>query len=1158
MRTVQDLRHFSSGIAEPYIFVSYSHDDSDAVKGFVERLKEEGFCVWVDYQNIRGEYFHDDIKTGIRECVVFLQCLSRSYIQKQYCEKEYKYADGCGKNFLVVAVDDVRADENKNAFPFYGNVYGLGTGIREHLDEYWDGIRNSVFLTRLKEEKDGETVPRYIFAGEQMLIELSGNCDTAYRQSGNYILNEIHGELFADILDEGSHEIYRANGDQEISLYEFLKTNKESSPVFIKGDGGTGKTVSMLQTCRKLLKEGICAVYIPLNQIRFQESDDPVKKYIRKRIMGGDDSMFRSFESMANSRVKNNIYLFLDGVNELPVSAAASFEKYMEIAVESSEWSGTRFVLSSRTEMEMNNARPEILDMMPLGEEKIRSFLDKRGVQLPKDEKVLELINNPLMLGLYADAEKYAEMYREKGGKFEIKLETNPDTAAKIISNFMQTQLFQMASISNDNSDFPLYRTLLDYALPTVAFRMVASEELLTLREVRGILKEVLDEKNQHFCWYVDTVLEKWWWEYGNGNEYISRKDIKSIHDFAIKNYRFLYLNDHSEYEEEPTVEFLHQEFRDYFAGIYVANEIRMLEKKEKYISGGYRDLGLGRVTFGKDILEYCAGILKEEKACPVLGDEGYIFPGKKEREPSTYSCTEKILHTLKYKTEENDPGIGQVVSNLMEVLRKSRKDILAQCDFSDLDLRKCHMNGCHFSEFYREHIYTCKFDRAVLNRSFLLNEGHTEQVCAVAEGRDGWIYSADTGGNLLRWNYKSNEMVRIKKYQGIPKRLVYDQKTNRLCIALENQIILLECSEYTEIFTRFNETGSRYFRYVKFTECGEVKFAYDLEPFRWFDLFTNEEEPDNLQVSVMSSCVLDCRETNKVIYTLYGKNICIRRADQAVDGEIILSAGKMKWIVKDIMGLNKVLRINGIAVDTRQSRLAAAVGENVLEYALDAEEDVEEMKGRRLYSGKANVNAVEYLRDGGFVLAVGKSVVVLDDRGKKINSLNKESVSGVVMFIPCSNGDSRKDRHYLVSKECTIKELDEHLCVTRVRRVMRVARFVWVQDRKTKEIQMLFGPVEKYPNGYCFSFETGKIIPSGWCFEMKTTHYDMQQREFITEQGTAAALYSVNDEKEHYEYVNHAGVWIFGSSFYGIKGEMAEKKFQLFLRKNGGMVDGI
>ena len=78
MKSVQNIQHFSSGIVEPYIFISYSHDDDETVTKLAQHLEEEGFCIWIDYENIRGQYFSDDIKNGIRECTIFLQCLSKS------------------------------------------------------------------------------------------------------------------------------------------------------------------------------------------------------------------------------------------------------------------------------------------------------------------------------------------------------------------------------------------------------------------------------------------------------------------------------------------------------------------------------------------------------------------------------------------------------------------------------------------------------------------------------------------------------------------------------------------------------------------------------------------------------------------------------------------------------------------------------------------------------------------------------------------------------------------------------------------------------------------------------------------------------------------------------------------------------------------------
>lgn len=180
MKSVQDIRHFSSGIIEPYIFISYSHGDAVIVMKLVQRLESEGFCVWIDYENIRGEYFSDDIKNGIRECAIFIQCISKSYITKPYCEKENRLTDDENRNYISIAIDDVRKDDNPDAFPFGGNVYGYGKGIQEDFEEYWERIQKNVFLARLKQEKTGEEPARYIFAGEKILTVLKDHCEHTY------------------------------------------------------------------------------------------------------------------------------------------------------------------------------------------------------------------------------------------------------------------------------------------------------------------------------------------------------------------------------------------------------------------------------------------------------------------------------------------------------------------------------------------------------------------------------------------------------------------------------------------------------------------------------------------------------------------------------------------------------------------------------------------------------------------------------------------------------------------------------------------------------------------------------------------------------------------------------------------------------------------
>ena len=108
-----------------------------------------------------------------------------------------------------------------------------------------------------------------------------------------------------------------------------------------------------------------------------------------------------------------------------------------------------------------------------------------------------------------------------------------------------------------------------------------------------------------------------------------------------------------------------------------------------------------------------------------------------------------------------------------------------------------------------------------------------------------------------------------------------------------------------------------------------------------------------------------------------------------------------------------------------------------------------------------------------------------------------------------------------------------------------------------TGEYQMLFLPSRRYPYGSRLNFETGEVAPLGWS-------YEVQDAELFKEKSTKklhkleTSVLAV-DKKPPYRktvFVNYRGVWIFGCSFKGIQGSMAEEKNLYFLKQNGGHVD--
>ena len=197
-------------------------------------------------------------------------------------------------------------------------------------------------------------------------------------------------------------------------------------------------------------------------------------------------------------------------------------------------------------------------------------------------------------------------------------------------------------------------------------------------------------------------------------------------------------------------------------------------------------------------------------------------------------------------------------------------------------------------------------------------------------------------------------------------------------------------------------------------------------------------------------------------------------------------------------------------------------------------------------------------MRNGGFVLATGKTVSVIDKKGNLVNMLQEKSVSDVVFFTrgcyeESNSCDTEKVVYYLVSEDEVIKRLDARLNVMEMRKIEIPARFEWVRDRKTREMQMMFGPTKQFPSGYRLSFDSRNVIPVGWCFEMKVASKDRQ----IYSIGQTVVAYDECKNTPAYEYVNYSGIWIFDCSFKDIKGELSEADGQLILKKNGGIVNG-
>lgn len=93
---------------EPYIFISYSHKNSNEALEIIERLQAENYRVWYDEGIDPGTEWDENIATHVEECEFFIALLSDEYIASSNCKDELNYARDLEKNRLLIYLNQVK------------------------------------------------------------------------------------------------------------------------------------------------------------------------------------------------------------------------------------------------------------------------------------------------------------------------------------------------------------------------------------------------------------------------------------------------------------------------------------------------------------------------------------------------------------------------------------------------------------------------------------------------------------------------------------------------------------------------------------------------------------------------------------------------------------------------------------------------------------------------------------------------------------------------------------------------------------------------------------------------------------------------------------------------------------------------------------------
>ena len=505
--------------------------------------------------------------------------------------------------------------------------------------------------------------------------------------------------------------------------------------IVIEGGGGIGKTVTLLSvTAREDGRPKVPALYVPLFDLVDDEKSLSLTEYLDRRLPERKDAICLL---AAHSAPGPSLLLLLDGFNEIPAA------NRMEILEKLRQWQidhpGVQYIAVSRPldGLDLAGSLGEgtiAIELAPLERYVVQEYLQDcvPGKSLPRDDSnVWDFLGYPMFLTLYIKA---AKLKTTAACAYSLA-PRETDGPGGIIWNYLQRELLRIRS----EKWVVRCAVACEYLLPRVAYEMVKKHRFTIEKEdLYQLVQDMITGFNPtRVPDHIDDVFA--FYEERHPGSYPRLKDYNLMETILQETGLIVEHQDEQKKagrrSRNKRYAFLHQNFRDCLAGVYLLNRAEMAEKDElpeiwKQIQS---DLALS----------YVAELIKPE----VL--------------ESLWEANRKAVQYDGTDSKKNHIA----TCNLLELYR--RNDALRkELDFSGMDLRGLSLTrylgkGGPALPLFRHRLQS---RGTHLDHSVFESAGHSCAVTTLASLSDGRLVSGSYDNTLRVWDAATEQCLQILK----------------------------------------------------------------------------------------------------------------------------------------------------------------------------------------------------------------------------------------------------------------------------------------------------------------------------------------------------------------------------------------------------------
>lgn len=568
--------------------------------------------------------------------------------------------------------------------------------------------------------------------------------------------DDIERKLFPGIQDSHQFEALgkRKNDEIESPVWFIIRESwreKGNHPIMIQGKGGIGKTVTLF-SLTSMAKDTIPApaVYVPMFELINKDGkvvtlseyflvSDSFGSLTKEQRDGICDLARQPWEDGPS------LLVLLDGFNEVP------HDRRWDVLRMLREWSkankGAQLIAVSRPmdNLSMESAFGDstiAVTLSELSKDSVAQYLEGlqgEGVRLPpSDSPIWKTIVYPLFLSLYIKTERLKDQHPWMDYPLRVLDAAGPGS---IIWNYLQREMLRQ----EDEEWILRYALASEYIVPELAYHMLKKNDyIISQSEAISVIRRIVSEMNLERMPNHLKKLFSYWKELHYATE--PPDFLKSIPwpEFLLGETGLLYpyrsrskKNDHS---EEKHYEFLHQNFRDCLAGIYLVNQAEMAEDDEfpKVWRNGQSHL----------VLDYTAELMDVETA-------------------------DQLWETNRKKQQYDQPGYvkdNTATSALLELQTRRADGKPSPLNFSGMDLRGLSLTrymaqGGKDLQLFQKARLTKK---TKLDHATFQSEGHSKSITCMIVLSKGWVVSGSMDGTLRVWDPTTGQCLQTLEWNNI------------------------------------------------------------------------------------------------------------------------------------------------------------------------------------------------------------------------------------------------------------------------------------------------------------------------------------------------------------------------------------------------------